>query len=158
VDVSPLTLLSQPDCPRTITWFLTSHNQISDFSLVISGVDSRGIIQSEKFTGEDGWAGETVNAYKSINSIVFTKVNGNGTGDKLNVGTGSKLGISRGIFRSKDIASVTKNGAAYSSEKYRVDVMRCTVDVSIGEKITAGDTFTIEYSSNFNDLLWLDFQ
>jgi hypothetical protein len=146
------TIDNQPDVPRTITWIIHNHSDLTAFALEIAGIDSHGISQVETFTEAKGWSGETAFAFSEITSIQITKKTGSGTGDTLSVGIGSKLGIANKIFANTDILEIKKNNSDMTPKSYTINTYYDTIDVSSGGAITTGDDFTIRYRSNLDIL------
>lgn len=143
------TIDAQPDIPRTLTWVLT-HANITEFDLEIIGVDAKGNTVTETFDEGDGWSGETSNAFATITSIKLTSRTGTGGGDVMDIGIGSKLGLTNIIYATGDVYKVTKNSANYPAASYTVDATYHTVDVSTGAAIIGGDDFCLFYKSNLN--------
>jgi hypothetical protein len=147
------TLDAQPDVPRTIAWALNSHVNITAFTLVIVGVDAKGVTRTETFTQAAGWAGETSYAYATITSITMTARTGTGVGDTADIGVGSSLGLQYNIDATADVFKVIKSAVAGNATDYSgaanitPDTTYDLVDVSTGAAIVAGDSFTILYKS-----------
>jgi hypothetical protein len=147
---SPITFTidAQPDVPRTITFHFDSHAQITAFSLTITGIDARGNVVSETRTQASGFGDwETVNAYATITSIIFTRTTGTGAADTMDVGIGSKLGLSNKLLAASGVYKVTKNKADYPAASYTAEETYHTVDVSTGAAIVADDNFVIQYKT-----------
>lgn len=139
------TIDAQPDLPRTITWVIT-HANITALTLVIVGVDGKGEAITETHTaGGAVWSGETSNAFATITSITVSARTGTGATDTLDVGCGSKLGLSNNLQSASSVIKVTKNKLDYPAASYTVDADYDTVDVSTGAAIVADDDFTITY-------------
>ena len=139
------TIDAQPDVPRTISWVIT-HTAITALTLVIVGVNAKGETVTETFTaGGAVWSGETSNAYATITSITVSARTGAGTGNVLDVGCGSKLGLANQLQGASSVYKVTKNKADYPAASYTVDATYDTVDVSTGAAIVADDDFAISY-------------
>ncbi len=134
------TLSAQPDVPRTIVWAFDSHAQITAYTLVIVGVDARGISHTETFTAASGWSGETAYAYLVVTSITMTARTGTGVGDTMDIGIGSKVGT-KGRIEAVD--KIKKNNAHMAAASYTVDTTYNTIDLSTGGAIVAGDDFTV---------------
>ena len=142
------TLTTQPDVPRTITFHFDSHAQIMAYTITITGVDGRGNAVSEVFTQATGFADwETANAYAKITSIIMSVRTGTGAADTMDVGIGSKLGLSNKISATSQVYKVTKNKADWPAASYTVDGTYSLVDVMTGGAIVADDNFTIAYKS-----------
>lgn len=143
------TIAAQPDYARSLTWSLT-HSNITAFSLAIVGVNIRGEAITETFTAADGWSGETSEALATVTSVTFTRTTGAGTGDALDVGTGSKFGLVQDITATTDVYKAVKGTvAAYAADMpstdYTVNTTYQTIDLSTGSAITDGDFFDIYY-------------
>lgn len=139
------TIDAQPDQPRTISWVIT-HAQITALTLTIVGTDGKGETVTETFTaGGAVWSGETSNAYATITSITVSARTGTGAGDTLDVGCGSKLGLSNNLQVATSVIKVTKNKADYPAASFTVDATYDTVDVSTGAAIVADDDYVITY-------------
>jgi len=145
------TIDNQPDVPRTLTWVLT-HANITEFDLVIVGVNAKGETVTETFTEASGWSGETSHAYATITSITLTTRTGTGVGDTMDIGIGNKLGVSNPIESSTGVYKIKKNAANYPSASYVVSATYDTVNVVAGGAIAGGDDFTIMYRARINDL------
>ncbi len=144
------TLTNQPDVPRTLTWAFDSHLQITAFSITFTGTDARGNTITETITQASGWTGETANAYATITSIIMTARTGTGAGDTMDIGIGSKLGLSNKISAAAQVFKVTKNKADWPAASYTVDATYSLVDVSTGGAIVADDNFTVSYKTPMN--------
>ena len=82
---------------------------------------------------------------------------GAGIGDVLDVGIGSKLGLSNKLQVSGEVYKIKKNTDGGWLTSSTVDATsnsngywNSTIDVSTGGAIGAGDDFTIWYRSNLN--------
>lgn len=145
------TLTNQPDVPRTILFHFDSHAQITAFTITITGVDGRGNTVTETRTQASGWGDwETVNAYATITSIIMSARTGTGVADTMDVGIGSKLGLSNKISAAAQVFKVTKNKADWPAASYTVDATYSLVDVSTGGAIVADDNFAIIYKTPMN--------
>lgn len=139
------TIAAQPDVPRTISWVIT-HANITAATVVFVGVNAKGEAVTESFAaGGAVWSGETSNAFATITSVKVTARTGTGATDTLNVGIGSKLGLSNPLQAATSVIKVTKNKADYPAASYTVSAAYDTVDVSAGAAIVADDDFTISY-------------
>jgi len=145
------TLAAQPDVPRNVTIEITdADTSITAFQITVSGVDAKGNSTSEVFD-ESGGLTQTGNvAFATISSVKVDSITGVGAGDVLDVGIGSKLGLSNVVYETEDVYKVKKNNADWASANYTVNTTYDTVDVSTGGAITGGDDFTIFYRSNLN--------
>jgi hypothetical protein len=151
------TLTNQPDVPRTLTWAFDSHAQITAFSITFTGVDAKGNTITETITQATGWSGETSNAFATITSIIMTARTGTGAADTMDIGTGSKLGLANDIAAVGDVYKVVKAGSGtnavnYSGANITPNATYGIVDVSTGEAITNGDSFTIYYKSYIGNM------
>ena len=141
---------AQADVPRNLTWSFDSHANITAYSMTVTGVDAKGRTQTETWTQAVGWSGTLNVAYAKITSIVMTAKIGTGVGDTMDIGTGSKLGLSNLIEATTSVFKVKRNSADYPAASYTVDATYDTVDVSTGGVIVGGDCFTIWYKVNLN--------
>jgi hypothetical protein len=137
------TIDAQPDIPRTVSWAFVSHVNVNTYTMQITGTDAVGNSQTVSWTQASGWSGETNIAFATITSIKMTARDGTGVGDTMNVGIGSKIGLSTNSLSS--VYKVKQNNADYPSASYTVSSIYNTVDVSTGGAITGGDDFTIWY-------------
>jgi hypothetical protein len=137
------TIAAQPDVPRTLSWVIT-HANITAFTLTFVGVNAKGETVTETFTAT-AWSGETSNAFATLTSVKLTARTGTGATDTLNVGIGSKLGLSNNLQAATSVIKVTKNKADYPAASYTAEATYDTVDVSTGAAIVADDDFTITY-------------
>ena len=138
------TIDAQPDVPRTITWKV-GYTNITAFTLAIAGVNAKGYPVTETFTEADGWSGETSNAFATLTGITVSARTGTGAGDVMDVGCGSKLGLSNALQSASSVFKVTRNKADYPAAGYTVDADFDTVDVSPGGAIVTDDDFCISY-------------
>lgn len=147
------TITAQPDVPRSISFAFVSHAQITAFTITIIGTDAKGATITETFTAAAGWTFETSYAYATITSITMSARTGTGAGDTMNVGMGSKLGLSNNITATTDVFKVVKSAAAANAADYSgaanvtANATYDTVDVSTGAAIVAGDKFTVYFKS-----------
>ena len=147
------TITAQPDVPRTITWALNSHAQITAFTLTITGVTAKGANVTETFTDADGWSGETANAFAVISTIAMTARTGTGAADTADIGMGSKVGLANNIDATTEVFKIKKNNAHMDLVAYTVDPATDTIDLSTGVAINAGDDFTVWYKSNVRTMV-----
>lgn len=145
------TLDGQPDVPRNVTITVTdADTSISGFAVIVKGTDAKGNSIEESFEFSGGLSQTGNKAFATVSEVGVDSIAGNGTGDTLDVGIGSKLGLSNVIYAPGDVYKVKKNNADYASGNYTVDATYDTVDVSTGGTISGGDDFTIWYKSNLN--------
>jgi len=116
----------------------------------MAGVDAKGNSTSEVFDQTGGLSQTGSVAFATISSVTVDSITGAGAGDVLDVGIGSKLGLSNVIYETGDVYKVKKNNAHYSSANYTVNTTYDTVDVSTGGAIAGGEDFTIFYKTNLN--------
>lgn len=111
-----LTLLSQPDVPRSIGWEIRS-TSITGFSFVISGFDAFGNNLSDSYTEADGWSGSTLRAYAVVISIQITSVKGRPmTGDTVDFGVQNRVGLSHVIAQRSDVLRVLRDNVDITAE------------------------------------------
>jgi len=147
------TLAAQPDVPRNITITITDGDtSITAFEITVLGVDAKGGVESEVFVFAGGLVQVGNVAFSRITSVTVNSIVGAGVGDVLDVGIGSKLGLS-GIFRiAADVYKIKKNAADWPAASYTPNATYFTVDVSTGGAIGGGDDFTVWFRSNLNAL------
>lgn len=149
------TIAAQPDVPRTLTFVFNAHAQITAFTLVVVGTNARGESITETFTAVSGWSFESANAFATITSIKLTTRTGTGAGDTMDVGIGSKVGLSNTLYSAASVFKVTKSGAASNAADYSgvanitAEITYHTVDLSTGAAITDGDTYSLSYLTNY---------
>jgi hypothetical protein len=86
--------LVQPDYPRNLVVNFTDGNaSVSAFQLDIVGVGINGEAVTEQFLFAGGLDQTGSKIFSSITSVTLTSVAGNGAGDTLDLGIGSKLGV-----------------------------------------------------------------
>jgi len=145
------TIAAQPDVPRNVTITITDANtSITAFQITVAGIDGKGRSVSEVFTFAGGLTQTGNIAFATITSVTVDSITGADAGDVLDVGIGSKLGLSNPIYLTGDVYKVKKNNADWASANYTVNATYDTVDVSTGGAIVGGDDFTIYYRSNLN--------
>ncbi len=148
------TLAAQPDIPRSLTLTFNSHAQITAYSITVTGVNAKGETVTETFVTASGWTIETSNAYATITSIIMTARTGTGAGDTMDVGIGSKVGLSGFLSAITDVFKVVKSAAAGNAVDYSgaanvtAEITYDTVDLSTGAAIVDGDKFTIYYKAS----------
>lgn len=149
------TIVGQPDVARNVTLDVSTGN-ITAFSIIVKGINAWGDTVEENFESVNGFSQTGEIAFISISEVEVDSIMGPGTGDILNVGIGSKLGLTHAVYENKnnenDVYKVEKNGVNYPSNSYDVNLANNTVDVSKGGPITSGDDFTISYRSSLNIL------
>lgn len=143
------TIDNQPDVPRTLTWAMT-HGNVTAFSIYIVGYSAQGILVTEVLTDAIGWSGETAYAFAEISSIKIITRTGTGVGDTIDVGIGSKLGLSNTVYAVADVYKARKNDVVYPAASFTVGTAKSTIDVSTGGAITDNDDFTFWYMSSLN--------
>lgn len=106
----------QPDVPRNVVInFTDGDTSISAFSLTVVGVGPDGAAASETFTFAGGLdqAGSVI--FATITSITLTSITGNGAGDLLDIGHGSKYGVFAPVGTTGfTLSSVSVDGVAES--------------------------------------------
>ena len=144
-------IAAQPDVPRNITIIITDANaSIDAFQIDVIGVNAKGQAATEQFLFAGGLVQTGNVAWTTITSVTVTSINGDDAGDVLDVGIGSKLGLSNIIYVAADVYKVKRNNAHYPTASYTVNATYCTVNVSTGGAIVDGDDFTIWFRSNLN--------
>jgi len=150
------TLAAQPDVPRNVTITVTDGDTgISAFTITVTGVKAKGFGSgtantTEVFVFAGGLVQVGVEAFSTITSVVVSGLVGDGAGDTLDVGIGSKLGLANVIYATTDVYKVKKNNADLAVAGYTVNATYDTVDVSTGGAITGGDDFAIWYKNHQN--------
>lgn len=91
VDGGPLTVVANPDIPRTVVANLVDANDsVSVGSVVIVGTDSNGNYATETITGIGSAAGAdadaSTTAFATITSVTFGTFTGEGAGDTVSIG------------------------------------------------------------------------
>ena len=113
-------------------------------------MDAKGSSIEETFDESGGLTQTGSKAFATISEIEVTNITGANTGDTLDIGIGSKLGLSYPIYVAEDVYKVKKNNDDWASANYTVDADNDIVDVSTGGAIADNDDFTIYYRSNLN--------
>jgi len=104
------TLAAQPDVPRNVTITITDGDvSITAFQITVNGVDAKGHSVSEVFTEAGGLSQVGNIAFATISSITVDSITGAGAGDVLDVGIGSKLGLSNIVYVTGDVYKVKKD-------------------------------------------------
>jgi len=141
---------NQPDVPRTLSWNFAQHTNVTEFDLVIAGVDAKGEELYETFDETGGWSSETSNAFAVIEYLKYTRQAGAGdAGNIINVGITDVLGLSSMIYETSDIFKIKKNAANEAVAAAQVDVDYDTYDMSV-IGLAATNDFTIWFKSNLN--------
>ncbi len=144
-------IAAQPDVPRNITITITDGDaSISAFQIDVVGVNAKGQAATEQFLFAGGLVQTGNVAWATITSVTVTSITGDNAGDILDVGIGSKLGLSNVIYVVGDVYKVKKNTADWPAASYTVNATYHTVNVSTGGAIIGGDDFTVFYRSNLN--------
>lgn len=141
--------ITQPDISRNLTVSCTN-NATPSGDVMIEGIDAKGNSISEAFTIVPGGTATGNEAFATISKITIPATVDGGSADTVDVGIGSKLGLSNVINATGDVYKVKKNNADWAAANYTVNATCDTVDVSTGGAITGGDDFTIFYKSNLN--------
>lgn len=141
--------ITQPDIPRNLTVTCTN-NAAPSGDVVIEGVDAKGNSVSEAITILPGGTRVGNEAFATISKITIPATVDGGSLDTVDVGIGSKLGLSNVIYATGYVYKVTRNAADYPSASYTVNVTYHTVDMSPGAGIVGGDDYTVWYKSNLN--------
>lgn len=140
----------QTDVPRTLSFDFVAHAQITDYTIELTGLNSKGDLNTETFTqAADGWNFESDWAYAVINSIIMTERTGTGAGDTMNVGITDHVGLSNNINLVTDVYKITKNNADEPVVGGDVDVTYDTYDLNTAV-IGAADDFAIWYDGNIS--------
>ncbi len=146
------TVDGQPDVPRNLTYLMTDAAD-ADLTMTITvvGVDARGNIVSEEQVWTAGQTTKTGNvAFATITSVTIDAIANNGAGDLLDIGIGSKLGLSNAIDATGDIYKVKENNGDKGLTNVTISATYDTVDMSKTDAIVGGDDFTVYYKSNLN--------
>lgn len=84
----------QPDVPRNVKLTITDGNaSISAYSITVAGKAADGTTITENFTFADGLTPAGSKVFASITSVTIDSIVGDGAGDTLDMGFGSKLGV-----------------------------------------------------------------
>jgi len=145
---TPITcgIAAQTDVPRNIIITVTDGDVgISAFQIDIVGTNAKGDAATEQFVFGDGLVQTGNVIWAFITSITVTSITGAGAGDVLDVGSGSRVGVSNGIHSTGSVYKVQKNNAHMAVADYTVNTTYDSVDLSTGGAIGAGDDFTIWY-------------
>lgn len=93
-DGGTATGIVQPKTPRNVKVTITDANSsILTYSLTIAGKAPDGTTISETFTFADGLTPTGSKIFASITSVTVNSITGDGSGDVLDLGYGSKLGV-----------------------------------------------------------------
>lgn len=148
---------AQPDIKRNLTVACTN-NAAPSGDVVIAGVNAKGQTISETFTIVPGGTAVGNEAFATITTITIPA--GVAAADTVDVGIGSKLGLSNIIYATADVYKVTRTtGGApaatagdYSVQGTDITVNATydTVDMATGAGIVAGDCYAVNYRSNLN--------
>jgi len=139
------TLDAQPDVPRRLVLTFDSHAQIMAFTIVITGVNAKGVVVTQTITEASGWSIVTNEAFAVITNIIMTTRTGTGAGDTIDIGVNDVVGLGNSLIAAADVFKVKKNNAHFTVASYTVEAVYDTVDLSTGGAITGGDDFTIWY-------------
>ncbi len=146
------TVDGQPDCPRNLTYVMTD-NAGADLTMTITvaGVDAKGIAVTEEQVWTAGQTTKTGNVgFATVTSVTIDAIANNGASDVLEVGIGSKLGLSNVIYATGDVYKVKENNGDKGITNVTVNATYDTVDMSTTDAIVGGDDFTIYYKSTLN--------
>ena len=145
------TLSAQPDVPRNISITVTDGNvSISAFDIDVLGINAEGAAKIENFLFAGGLVQVGNIAFATITSVTVNSITGADAGDVLDVGVGSKLGISNNILLTGDVYKVKIGSADYALADYTTSVTYNTVDVSTGGALGAYSEVTIWYKITLN--------
>ena len=140
---------AQPDVPRTLSGHFDSHAQITEYTIVITGVDAKGNTVTETFTeSASPWDFETVNAYATITSIIMTARTGTGDGDTMDIGITDVLGLSN-VIATGDVYKIKKDNAPAVVAAEQVNTTYDTYDMSVIGLIARND-FSIWFITDLN--------
>lgn len=143
-------IAAQPDVPRNITITITDGDaSISAFQIDVVGVNARGQVATEQFLFAGGLIQTGNVAWATITSVTVTSITGDNAGDVLDVGIGTKLGLSNNIDATSDVYKIKKNNANAVVAVAQVNVAYDTYDMAV-IGLAVGDDFTIWYRSNLN--------
>lgn len=137
------TIDAQPDHPRTISYAFDAHANITAFTIVVTGVNSRGETVTETYTESTGWSkANSSNAFATITSIIMTERTGTGVGDTMDFGISDWFGLSSRLDATADVYKVVKNGTDYTGMSKGNPIKLPTPN--------ANDDFTVYYKSFMN--------
>lgn len=148
---STFALAAQPDIPRALTATLL-HSNITEYTIVISGLNSKGESVTETFTESSGWTWTTSHAYSKITSIIMTARTGTGVDDTISIGTTDKIGLSNPIYLVTDIYKIKKNSTDLAVDTTKIDTVYSTYDLS-SSAISDTDALTVWYLSKYSKVI-----
>jgi hypothetical protein len=120
--------LVQPDVPRNIKLTITDGNaSISAYSIAIVGTAADGSAVTETLTFANGLTPAGSKIFATVTSVTVSSIVGNGAGDTLDLGYGSKLGV-----------PVPATATALSIKKISVNKL----DDAVAATDTANNSFT----------------
>lgn len=144
-------IAAQPDVPRNITITITDADvSISAFQINVVGVNAKGQADTEQFLFAGGLVQTGNVAFATITSVTVTSIVGANAGDILDVGIGSKLGLSNVIYVAGDVFKVKRNNVNSPPADYTVNATYHTVDPTLGGAIVGGEDFSCWFKSNLN--------
>ena len=148
------TIASQPDVPRNVVVTITDNNtSISDFKIIVFGTTAKGVGNTvqEQFLTAGGLVQVGKVPFATITEIYIQTMTGRSAGDTLDIGLGSKLGLSNKIYSTSDVYKIKKNNANATVATAQVNTSYDTYDMSV-IGIAGGDNFTIWYKSSLNKI------
>ena len=132
---------------------IDADGSVSTMRVFASGIDAQG----DPVTVEFSWPGSMVQysavAFAEVTEVLIADVVGGQPDDWLEIGPGSKFGLSNDSYSAADIYKITLNGQDRAFNTSQVlDPVHSTVDVSglgsgPGGIIADGDDFAIYYKS-----------
>jgi len=143
---TPITcvMAAQTDVPRNVSITVTDGDtSISAFQIDVVGIDAKGGAAAERFVFGGGLVQTGNVIWAHITSIIVTSITGAGAGDVLDVGVGSKVGVSTHL---RSVYKIQKNNTHMSSADYTVDTAHDSIDLSVGGAIAGGDDYTVWYN------------
>jgi hypothetical protein len=127
-----MTIIAQPDVPRTLTVTVVDANDSASGTVTIQGTDFIGLAISDAFTFGGGLKTfESTQVYATVTSVVISGTAGAAAGDTLSVGVGSLIGLPKPIVNEEAVKLVTFAAVPVTPDAVATGALElCGVDVT----------------------------
>jgi len=153
-DGDTCTLAAQaPDVPRPVIVTITDANaSITSFTIIVKGWDTNGKYMEESFFFDGGLVQTGLQYFALITEVELDEMTGEGAADRLDVGTGSHIGVLRELaYKPIKFGSAAVSGKTLDTD-YEMDYSGGRIAMKSGGGMAAGTAYTIDYTKSRLDI------
>jgi len=151
-DGDTLTIAAQPDVPRPLVLTITdASGNITNLSLIVKGSDRNGKALEEVFHYYKGLTSVTGKEYfKTVNEVKVDQIDGNTSGEKLNLGTGAYTDTwvylaNAPIKDGSESGTDADSNSLVRNTDYYIDYISGALKAIDSANIAAGESCTFSY-------------